>query len=219
MRRGAARVFYRDRAVSGWFFEPLPMFGFDVIDIDPPTEFKLRSDAGNKKSASAQYKIMSWDDLAKLPVGHLVRCNGIILLWTAPPILLRSIWLLEQWGARYKTELIWPKGRVGTGYRSRGMHESVLLGVFGDEHQIHNAFFGEIKGKARGHSQKPVEWYEHLREKTPGLDRLCLFSRENHDGFTHWGDEVGTVPVGSRVPPRRKEPKQPTAMPLFDPPA
>lgn len=198
-----------------WFFDPLQMFGFDVVDVDPPTEFELYSEKGNRKSASAQYGIMSWDDLGKMPVGHLVRGNGIITLWACPPTLDQSIGLLKQWGARYKTELVWPKGRVGTGYRSRGMHESVLLGVFGDEGQIHDTFFGIIKGKARGHSQKPVEWYETLRDKTPGLNRLCLFSRENHEGFTHWGDQVGTLEVGTRVK-RPKPDKVIAATPLFD---
>ncbi|MBR1066894.1 MULTISPECIES: MT-A70 family methyltransferase [Bradyrhizobium] len=202
--------------MSGWFFDPLLPFCADVVDVDPPTEFKLRSENGNKKSASAQYDIMSWDDLAKLPVGHLVRGNGIITLWACPPTLDQSMWLLKQWGARFKTELVWPKGRMGTGYRSRAMHESVLLGVFGDEHQIHDALYGVIKGKARGHSQKPREWYAHLRKKTPGLDRLCLFSRESHEGFTHWGNEVGTVEVGASVPPRRKKEKPTAAAPLFD---
>lgn len=203
--------------MSGWFFDPLRPFAFDVVDADCPTPFELYSQKGNAKSASAQYDTMSWEGLAKLPVGHLVRGNGIITLWACPPTLEQSMWLLRQWGARFKTELIWPKGRMGTGYRSRAMHESVLLGVFGDEHQIHDALYGEIKGKARGHSQKPIEWYAHLREKTPGLERLCLFSRENHEGFTHWGDEVGTIEVGARVPPRRrKKEKETVAAPLFD---
>ncbi|WP_461319523.1 MT-A70 family methyltransferase [Bradyrhizobium barranii] len=101
--------------MSGWFFDPLLPFCADVVDVDPPTEFKLRSENGNKKSASAQYDIMSWDDLAKLPVGHLVRGNGIITLWACPPTLDQSMWLLKQWGARFKTELVWPKGRMGTG--------------------------------------------------------------------------------------------------------
>ncbi|MHC2250991.1 site-specific DNA-cytosine methylase [Bradyrhizobium embrapense] len=109
--------------MNGFFFDPLPMFGFDLAVVDPPTEFTLYSANGNKKSASAQYDIMSWTDLAKLPVGHLIRANGIILLWACPPTLNKSMWLLEQWGALYKTELVWPKRRLGTGYRSRGMHD------------------------------------------------------------------------------------------------
>ncbi|MHC2653741.1 hypothetical protein ACVMHY_006320 [Bradyrhizobium barranii subsp. barranii] len=47
--------------MSGWFFDPLLPFCADVVDVDPPTEFKLRSENGNKKSASAQYDLMSWD--------------------------------------------------------------------------------------------------------------------------------------------------------------
>lgn len=198
-----------------WFFEPLPMFGFDVVDIDPPTEFGLRSEKGNTKSASAQYDIMSWGDLEKLPIGHLVRGNGIILLWACPPTLNKSMRLLECWGALYKTELVWPKGRMGTGYRSRGMHESVLLGVFGNECQIHDAFYGVIKGKARGHSQKPVEWYAHIVEKTPGLDRAALFSREMHPGFVHWGDQVGLLDASGR-PIRKEKQKVICPAPLFD---
>ncbi|MCW2195086.1 N6-adenosine-specific RNA methylase IME4 [Bradyrhizobium elkanii] len=198
-----------------WFFDPLPMFGFDLAVVDPPTEFTLYSANGNKKSASAQYDIMSWTDLAKLPVGHLIRANGIILLWACPPTLNKSMWLLEQWGALYKTELVWPKRRLGTGYRSRGMHESILLGVFGDEYQIHDAFYGEIEGKPRGHSQKPAKFYEHIREKTAGLVRCDLFSRESHEGFVAWGNEVGKYDDGSRPERRRKE-RIIAPTPLFD---
>ncbi|WP_156929017.1 hypothetical protein [Bradyrhizobium sp. th.b2] len=63
--------------MKSWFFDPLPMFGFDLAVVDPPTEFTLYSANGNKKSASAQYDIMSWTDLAKLPV---VRPANISLL-------------------------------------------------------------------------------------------------------------------------------------------
>lgn len=198
-----------------WFFDPLPMFGFDVGIIDPPTEFELYSENGNKKSASAQYEIMSWDHLAELPVGHLFRANAVIGLWACPPTLDKSMWLLQRWNARFKTELVWPKGRMGTGYRARGMHESVLVAVFGDERQIHDPFYGVIKGKARGHSQKPHEFYDMVRDRTPGLDRCDLFSRETHDGFVGWGNEVGKYDDGSR-PERKKKPAVIATTPLFD---
>ncbi len=201
--------------MMAWPFGDLQMFGFDVGVIDPPTEFELYSANGNKKSASAQYDTISWRDLAQYPVGQLFRANGVALLWACPPTLDLSMWLLKEWGAKYKTELIWPKRRLGTGYRVRGMHESILLGVFGNERQIHDAFYGEIEGKARGHSQKPAAFYDHVRKKTPGLVRCDLFSRENHEGFTAWGNEVGKFDDGSR-PTRQKKEKiiQPT--PLLD---
>lgn len=172
-----------------FFFDPLPMFGFDVAVLDPPTAFTLYSQKGNKKSASAHYDIMSWEELAAMPVGHLMRANGIVLLWACPPTLNKSMWLLEQWGALYKTERVWPKGRMGPGYRSRGEHESVLLGVFGNERQIHDVFRGVIRGRARKHSQKPEEFYQDLIEKTPGLDRCDIFARQSRSGFSTWGKE------------------------------
>ncbi|MGY3482283.1 N6-adenosine-specific RNA methylase IME4 [Bradyrhizobium sp. USDA 4011] len=201
--------------MKNFFFDPLPMFGFDICIVDPPTEFELYSSKGNKKSASAQYDILSWDELGQLPVGHLVRSNGVVGLWACPPTLDKSMWLLKRWGALYKTELVWPKGRVGTGYRARGMHESVLVGVFGNGEQIHDPFWGVIKGKARGHSQKPREFYEMIRERTPGLARCDLFSRETHEGFVAWGNEVGKYDDGRR-PERRQKEKLIAPTPLFD---
>lgn len=201
--------------MSGWFFNPLQMFGFDVVEIDLPARFETYSDKGNTKSGEAYYNTMSWDEAAAMPVGHLVRGNGIVLLWGWPPSLDKSFWLLKCWGARYKTELVWPKGRVGTGYRSRGMHESVLLGVFGDECQIHETFFGIIKGKYVGHSVKPTEWYEDIVAKTPCLDRLALFARRQIPGFTTWGDQSDLLSAGERPMRKQREMVTPST-PLFD---
>lgn len=178
-------------------FAPLRMFGFDVIVADPPTQFELYSEAGNEKSASAQYDIMSWDDLGALPIGHLAKANAILLLWACAPTLPKSLSLMTAWGALYKTELIWRKTtknglpRMSTGYRARGFHECVLVGVFGDERQIHDAFPSLFDGVAREHSRKPDEFYEMVATKTPGLERCDLFSRQTHPGFVGWGKEHG----------------------------
>lgn len=178
-----------------WFFEPLNPFGYDVVVVDPPTTFDLYSDKGSEKSAGAHYDLMSWDELERLPVGHLARANAVLLLWACAPTLPKSLRLMEAWGARYKTELVWRKvtrsgkPRMGTGYRARTMHESVLVGVFGDERQIHDAFPSVFDGVARAHSQKPIEFYKMVQFKTAGMDRCDLFARERHSGFDGWGNE------------------------------
>jgi N6-adenosine-specific RNA methylase IME4 len=195
--------------MSDWFFDPLKMFSYDVAVVDPPTEFTLYSEAGNEKSASRHYKTVPWPELEKLPVGHMMKANGILLLWACPPTLPKSIRLMEAWGALYKTELVWRKitknhkPRMGPGYRARGFHESVLMGVFGDERQIHDTFPGlfdgledprdgvMFDGVAREHSRKPDEFYEMVRHLTPGANRCDLFSRQNRSGFDGWGDEHG----------------------------
>lgn len=180
-----------------WPFDHLRMFGYDVIVVDPPTEFALYSEAGNKKSASAQYKTLPWPVLAALPIGHLAKANAVLLLWACPPTLPHSLDLMKSWGALYKTELVWRKitkngkPRMGPGYRARGLHESVLVGVFGDERQIHDAFPSLFDGIAREHSRKPNEFYEMVARKTPGANRCDVFSRQTHLGFVGWGDEHG----------------------------
>lgn len=179
-----------------WPFGSLQMFGYDVIVCDPPTRFELYSDKGNAKSAGAKYKLMPWQEIAALPVGHLARANAILLLWACPPTLDKSFDLLRAWGALYKTELIWDKRtkngkrRMGTGYRSRSMHESILLAVFANEHQIHAPFHGAIEGIAREHSRKPDSFYDQVIQRTPNLARCDLFARQTRDGFDAWGDEA-----------------------------
>jgi len=179
-----------------WPFANLNMFGYDVIVVDPPTRFELYSEKGNRKSASAHYSTMSWEAIAALPVGHLARANAILLLWACPPTLDKSFDLLRSWGALYKTELIWDKRtkggkrRMGPGYRSRGMHESILLGVFANERQIHAPFYGAIEGIAREHSRKPETFYEQVIDRTPGLSRCDLFGRQSRAGFDVWGNEA-----------------------------
>jgi N6-adenosine-specific RNA methylase IME4 len=179
-----------------WPFGHLQMFGYDVIVADPPTRFELYSEKGNRKSASRHYSTMTWHDLEAMPVGHLARANAILLLWACPPTLDRSFDLLKAWGALYKTELIWDKRtkggkrRMGPGYRSRGMHESILLGVFANERQIHEPFYGAIEGIAREHSRKPETFYEQVTARTPGLARCDLFGRQSRAGFDVWGNEA-----------------------------
>lgn len=90
-----------------WPFAPLRMFGYDVIVIDPPTRFELRSAKGAGKSAASHYRLMSWEDLAALPVGQLARANGVLLQWCCAPTLPQSLKLMERWGAAYRTDLVW----------------------------------------------------------------------------------------------------------------
>ncbi len=50
-------------------------------------------------------------------------------------------------------------------------------------------FFTCFEGKRREHSRKPVEFYDLIRRVSPE-PRIEMFSREKHDGYEIWGDEV-----------------------------
>lgn len=176
-------------------FEPLRMFGYDVIEADPPWQFELRSDKGEAKSAQAQYACMPLADIKRLPVGHLARLDALLLLWATIPMLPQAIDTMRAWGAEYKSHMVWRKvtksGKIrwGTGYRTMSGHEIVLLGAFG-QNQIHDRFPSIFDGIAREHSRKPEEFRQIVVSKTLGLERCSLFSRETLPGFSCWGNEA-----------------------------
>ena len=47
-----------------------------------------------------------------------------------------------------------------------------------------------FKAKVREHSRKPDEFYDLVREVSPG-PRIDVFSREKREGFDQWGNETG----------------------------
>jgi N6-adenosine-specific RNA methylase IME4 len=141
---------------------------------------------------------MTMAEIAALPVaGHLCE-RAHLYLWVPNALLPEGIQIMQAWGFRYKTNLVWykvrkdggPDGR-GVGFYFRNVTELVLFGVR-----------GKMRTRARGrtqvnlfhtrkqeHSRKPDELYEVIEQCSPG-PYLELFARERRAGWTQWGDEV-----------------------------
>jgi N6-adenosine-specific RNA methylase IME4 len=186
-----------------WQFGALKMFGYQVLAIDPPWPFELRSEAGNEKSASAQYRTMTLHEISALRVGELARGDCLLLLWSTTCLIPRAIAVMESWGFAYKSEIVWRKvtkngkPRMGTGYRVRSMHEPVLLGTLGNPE--HKPFPSVFDGVAREHSRKPQSFYDLVERCAPKLSfRADVFSRETRAGWDSFGDECGKF---DRMPP------------------
>lgn len=184
-------------------FGNLPLFGFDLIEADPPWRFKTRSQKGQAKGAAAHYETMSLEEIKALPVGRLARGDCLLLLWCPGWAMATgaATKVCEAWDFEPVTELVWqklwPSGKpkMGTGYRARTLHEPVLLGKIGNPK--HKPFPSHFAGVAREHSRKPEEFYRIVEAHTPRMiARLSLFSRENRPGWTGWGDESGKFNEG-----------------------
>jgi N6-adenosine-specific RNA methylase IME4 len=179
-----------------WPFGALRPFSYDVIVVDPPWRFVTHSIAGTRKGADPHYDVMALADIMSLPVGHLARQDAILLLWSTGAMLPQALEVLDAWGAKYLSQIVWRKVtkngkvRIGTGYRVRTSHEPVLLANFGGR-QTHKAFPSIFDGLAREHSRKPDEFYRMVAERTPDQDRCDLFSRQTRPGFDGWGREHG----------------------------
>ncbi|WMT71898.1 MT-A70 family methyltransferase [Bradyrhizobium sp. Ash2021] len=177
------------------FFNPLAAYSYDLVVIDPPWPFKTWSPAGQGKSPSAQYRVMTLAEIMALPVRDLLKDHAVVLLWATGAMLDQAVAVMQAWGITYKTELAWRKVtrngkvRMGCGFWARTMHEPILLGTVGKPPKI--TLPSLFDGVAREHSRKPDEFYRMITERTPDLRRADVFAREKREGWDAWGDEVG----------------------------
>lgn len=190
---------------GAWPFGDLPMFGFDVVMIDPPWPFELYSEAGQGKSPEAQYRTMSWAAIGDLPVGQLLAPGGVVWLWCTWPAIERQAQILRHWGYPPRTGGAWAKrtasGRLrwGTGYVLRSVCEPFLVGADprarlsgpGLANLVETVAAAAVDGLAREHSRKPEEVYALVEALTPGARRAEIFSRTDRPGWSCWGDEAG----------------------------
>lgn len=120
-------------------------------------------------------------------------------MWVTNNFLTDGLWLLEQLGFRYVTNLVWVKKQFGIGYYFRGMHELVLFGVRGNTVFTEGTWTtvlgdGPIDhprdelGK-RIHSRKPEQLHELIEQASPGK-WLEIFAREARPGWLTWGNQL-----------------------------
>jgi N6-adenosine-specific RNA methylase IME4 len=178
------------------FFHPLPARSYDLIVVDPPWPFKTWSQAGQRKSASMHYRVMTLADIMMLPVRQLLKDDGVVLLWATGAMLDQAVAVMQAWGITFKTEIAWRKVtrngkvRMGCGFWARTMHEPVLVGTVGKPRKFVPVLPSCFDGIAREHSRKPDEFYQMIAVRTPGLRRADLFARERREGWDAWGDEL-----------------------------
>lgn len=138
-----------------WPFGALKPFSYDLAMVDPPWPTKMRSPKGEYKSAAAHYGMMSFEQIAALPIGELVSEHAVLMLWCTWPMILhggdpdrhyagadasrsRVGECIKAWGARYVTGGAWfkrsktGKPAFGPGYRVRSTCEPFLLATFGN---------------------------------------------------------------------------------------
>jgi N6-adenosine-specific RNA methylase IME4 len=180
-----------------WPFGDLQPFGFDLLMVDPPWAFALRSEKGEGKSAQAQYACMPLDAIKALPVAQLARGDAFLWLWATNPMLPQALEVMAAWGFTFSTSGTWVKtttgGKLafGTGYVLRSASEPFLIGKFGRP-RAGRSVRSVIMAPVREHSRKPDEAYAAAEALAPdALRRADLFSRESRPGWNAWGHEAG----------------------------
>ena len=197
MTPSSSALLFTEREMRGvWPWPDAWAGAFDLIMADPPWSFELFSAKGEAKSAQAQYRVMTLDDIAALPVAGLAAPDCLLWLWATGPMLDQQIDVMRRWGFEFTTHGVWVKTTVndkiafGTGYVLRNAHETFLIGKRGSPETARNVR-SVVMGLAREHSRKPDEAYAAAEALRPAARRLDLFSRQPRPGWDAWGDEVG----------------------------
>ncbi len=173
---------------------------FATILADPPWQFENRTGkmAPEHKRLN-RYATMKLDDICALPVADVAADRAHLYMWVPNALLPEGLKVMESWGFKYKSNVIWYKvrkdggpDRRGVGFYFRNVTEILLFGVRGKNiRTLAPARRQEniISTRKREHSRKPDEQYDFIERCSWG-PRLELFARGPRKDWTVWGNQA-----------------------------
>ena len=179
---------------------PLPRTdgGFSTILADPPWRFQNRTGkVAPEHRRLDRYSTLSLEDICALSVADVAAENAHLYLWVPNALLPDGLRVMEAWGFRYVSNIVWAKRRHdggpdgrGVGFYFRNVTELLLFGVRGTMRTLAPARrqVNIIETRKREHSRKPDEQFDLIESCSPG-PFLELFARYPQEGWTVWGDE------------------------------
>ena len=192
---------------------PLPSIegGFQTVYADPPWQFQNRTGkVAPEHRRLDRYSTMTLDAIKALPVADHVAKNAHLYLWVPNALLPEGLAVMEAWGFRYVSNIIWAKRRKdggpdgrGVGFYFRNVTEILLFGVRGSLRTLAPARsqVNMVETRKREHSRKPDEFYPLIEACSPG-PFLEMFARRAQPGWHAFGDEAP-----DEVEPRGREQK------------
>src|SRR5690554_2142550 len=176
---------------------PLPRVenGYSTVLADPPWRFANRTGkVAPEHRRLDRYDTMDLEDIKTLPVADVTATNAHLYLWVPNALLPEGLQVMEAWGFRYVTNLVWAKRRAdggpdgrGVGFYFRNVTELILFGVRGKLRTLApgRRQVNMIETIKREHSRKPDEQYPLIEACSPG-PYLELFARYPQPGWTAW---------------------------------
>lgn len=190
---------------------PLPEVegGFKTVYADPPWQFQNRTGkVAPEHRRLDRYSTMTLDAIKALPVADRVAKDAHLYLWVPNALLPDGLAVMEAWGFRYVSNIIWAKRRKdggpdgrGVGFYFRNVTEILLFGVRGSMRTLAPARsqVNMVETRKREHSRKPDEFYPLIEACSPG-PFLEMFARRAQPGWHAFGDEAS-----DEIEPRGRE--------------
>jgi N6-adenosine-specific RNA methylase IME4 len=172
----------------------LPDKRYGVILADPEWRFEVYSrETGMDRAADNHYPTSATDAIAARPAGDIAASDCVLFLWATAPMLPDALKVMTAWGFEYKSQCVWNKDRIGTGYWFRNAHELLLVGTRG---RIPAPAMGTqmpsvIEAPVGAHSAKPDVFLEMIEAYFPTLPKIELNRRgPARPGWDAWGNEA-----------------------------
>jgi N6-adenosine-specific RNA methylase IME4 len=171
----------------------LPSKRYGVIYADPEWRFDVWSrETGLDRAADNHYPTSALDEILARDVSALAAPDCVLFLWATSPMLPQALAVMSAWGFTYKSQVIWAKDRIGTGYWFRNKHELLLVGTKG---AIPAPAMGMqasslIEAPAGRHSEKPACFHDLIERYFPSLPKIELNARRPRRGWDLWGNEA-----------------------------
>jgi len=167
-----------------------PKGKYRVIYADPPWQYgDERSGFGG---AIDHYNTMTMEELKSMPVSSLSEDNAVLFLWGTAPLLLEAIDLIEAWGFKYKTNIVWDKVRANLGNYTSVRHEHLFIATKGSgvpDNTIRVDSVQVVERTSR-HSEKPEEFRNIIETLYTYGNKIELFARKKVEGWEVFGNEI-----------------------------
>lgn len=186
----------------------LPNKKYGVIVADPEWRFEPYSrETGMDRSADNHYPTSPTDEIAArgtvslgLKAISIAAKDCVLFLWATAPMIEAALEVMEAWGFDYKSQFVWIKDKIGTGYWSRNKHEILLVGTRGDipAPAMGTQWPSAIEAPVGKHSVKPEKFLEMIESYFPSLPKIELNRRgPARLGWDAWGNEIERAAVAA----------------------
>ena len=173
---------------------------FRTILVDPPWQFQNRTGkVAPERRRLSRYGTMTLDEIKSLPLQQAAGDVSHLYLWVPNALLPEGLAVMNSWGFKYKTNLVWRKIRKdggsdgrGVGFYFRNVTELLLFGIRGKNARTLQAGRRQVnylESRKREHSRKPDEQYGIIEACSTG-PYLELFARGGRRGWVCWGNQA-----------------------------
>jgi N6-adenosine-specific RNA methylase IME4 len=160
---------------------PLPNKGpYRVAVCDVPWPFEPEDDDPDKAAhrGAWPYPTMSLDEIRKLAVSAIMHADAILWFWVTNFHMRYAFEILEAWGFHQTpTILTWVKDRAnGQAKHLWGQTEHCIKAVRGELTLLQPDAGTALHAPVRGHSRKPVEFFDLVERLHPAPRYASLFA-------------------------------------------